>query len=298
MRAEVSASLCSPEDRPVSMKVDPVKLDSRLSGTPTVSADPIELELPEMTVSVPEVTVELPNPTLNVTLGVGDSGVVEYLEGVREFIDSLQLGSVDPPELPDPNHVLLAAAAIVAVGPDILRAIALPKLELDVELTLGDVKISTDQALTIDGGEMRLHSVPATDDVLPLRVNADLDDTGMTALLDGLRAALTGCLVLNGGDPPPAPPGPPATVLGVDGKVDTNKKILILTIHGQGFGPVQGTVVLSQVGLSLTPVQFVSWTDQEIEVIFQPIPPPGAYAVTVTTAQGVSTQPLPVTVSG
>src|ERR1700738_3572391 len=100
MRAEVSASLCSPEERPVTLKVDPVKLESRLSGTPTVSADPIQLELPEMTVSVPEVTVELPNPTLNVTFEVGDSGIVEYLEGVRDFIDSLQLGSIDPPELP------------------------------------------------------------------------------------------------------------------------------------------------------------------------------------------------------
>ena len=289
MRAEVSASLCSPEDRPVSLRVEPVKLDTRLSGTPTVSADPIELELPEMTVSVPEVTVELPNPTLNVTLGVGDSGVVEYLEGVRDFIDSLQLGSIDPPELPDPNHVLLAAAAMFAVGPDILRAIALPKLELDAELTLGDVKISTDQALTIDGGEMRLHGVPITDDVLPLRVNAHLDDTGMTALLDGVRAALTGCLVLNGGDPPPAPPAPPTTALEASAKVDKNKKILTVTIQGHGFGAVQGTVVLSQGSLVLTPVQ-TSWTDQTIEVVFQPIPPQGAYVVTVTTAQGVSSQ--------
>jgi hypothetical protein len=283
MRAEVSASLCSPEDRPVSLKVDPVKLDTRLSGTPTVSADPIELELPEMTVSVPEVTVELPNPTLNVTFGVGDSGIVEYLEDIRGFIQSLQLVP------PDPNDLLLLGAALLAIGPAAIGPILLPKLELNVELKLGDVKISTDQALTIDGGEMRLHGVPITDDVLPLRVNADLDDTGMTALLDGVRAALTGCLVLNGGDPPPAPPAPPTTALEASAKVDNNKKILTVTIQGQGFGAVQGTVVLSQGSLVLTPVQ-TSWTDQTIEVVFQPIPPSGGYVVTVTTAQGVSSQ--------
>ena len=54
MRAEVSASLCSPEERPVSLKLDPVKLDTRLSGTPSVSADPVEVELPEITVTVPK----------------------------------------------------------------------------------------------------------------------------------------------------------------------------------------------------------------------------------------------------
>ena len=69
MRAEVSASLCSPEERPVSLKIDPVKLDTRLSGTPSVSADPVEVELPEITVTVPEMTVELPNPTLTMSLG-------------------------------------------------------------------------------------------------------------------------------------------------------------------------------------------------------------------------------------
>jgi hypothetical protein len=289
MRAEVSASLCSPEDRPASLTIDPVKLDARSSGTPTVSADPIEVELPDITVTVPEITVELPNPTLNVTFGVGDSGVVEYLEGVRAFLQSL-----DPS---DPSDIALGAAALLAIGPDLIRAVALPKLELEAELEFGELKISADEALAIDTGRIRLHSVPATDDVLPVKIAADLDETGVTALLDGMRATLTGCLVLNGGDPPPAPPAPPATVQGVDVKVDADKKLLVLIIHGQGFGPVQGTVVLSQVGLSLTPVQFVSWTDQEIEVIFQPIPPPGAYAVTVTTAQGVSTQPLPVTVS-
>jgi hypothetical protein len=288
MRAEVSASLCSPEDRPVSLKLDPVKLDTRLSGTPSVSVDPVEVELPEISVTVPEIIVELPSPTLNVTLGVGDSGVVEYLDGVRDFINSLGDSAEDG---------LLKAAALLAIGPDLIRAIALPKLELEAEVDLGDLKISADDSLTIDTGRLRFHGAPVDDDVLPFKIAADLDNAGMTAVLESVRAALTGCLVLNGGDPPPAPPAPPATVLGVDVKVDTNKKILILTIHGQGFGPVQGTVVLSQVALSLTPVQYASWTDQEIEVIFQPIPPPGAYAVTVTTAQGVSMPPASVTVS-
>jgi hypothetical protein len=296
MRAEVSASLCSPEDQPVSLKLDPVKLDTRLSGTPSISADPIEVELPEITVTVPEITVELPSPTLNVTLGVGDSGVVEYLEGVRAFIQSLQLGSVDPPELPDPTDVALAAAALLAIGPDVIRAIALPKLELEAELELGDLKISADDSLTIDTGRVRLHGVPVDDDVLPVKVAADLDNTGMTAVLESVRAALTGCLVLNGGDPPPAPCAPTATVLDVKATVDTNNKWLVLIIQGQGFGTVQGTVTLSQAGVSLTPLQFTSWTDQLIEVIFQPIPNPGAYAVTVTTAQGVSTPPASVTV--
>ena len=53
MRAEVSASLCSPEEPPVSLKLDPVKLDTRLSGTPSISVDPVEVELPEITVTVP-----------------------------------------------------------------------------------------------------------------------------------------------------------------------------------------------------------------------------------------------------
>jgi hypothetical protein len=288
MRAEVSASLCSPEDRPVSLKIDPVKLDAQLSGTPTISADPAEVELPEITVTVPEVTLELPNPTLTVTLGFGTN--IEYLEDLLTFLKSL--------DADDAMEAVVLAEGLLALPGEVARALALPSLRAEAQLTLGDVKISADQALTIDTGRVRLHGVPVTDDVLPLKVSADLDNAGMTALLDGVRAALTGCLVLNGGDPPPAPPAPPATVLGVDVKVDANKKLLVLIIHGQGFGPVQGTVVLTQVGLSLTPVQFVSWTDQEIEVIFQPIPPPGAYAVTVTTAQGVSTQPLPVTVSG
>ncbi len=288
MRAEVSASLCSPEERPVSLKIDPVKLDTRLSGTPSVSADPVEVELPEITVTVPELTVELPNPTLTMSLGFGDSGVVEYLEDIRDFIDSLGDSA---------EELALKAAAALAATTDVIRAVALPKLEFEIELELGDLKISADDSLTIDTGRVRLHGVPVDDDVLPVKIAADLDNTGMTAVLESVRAALTGCLVLNGGDPPPAPAAPPATVLGVDVKVDANKKILILTIHGQKFGPVQGTVVLSQVGLSLTPVQYASWTDQEIEVIFQPIPPAGAYAVTVTTAQGVSMPPASVTVS-
>ena len=285
MRAEVSASLCSPEERPVSLKLDPVKLDTRLSGTPSVSADPIEVELPEMTVTVPEVTVELPTPTLNVTLGVGDSGVVEYLEGVRDFINSL--GN-------SPEDVVLKGAALLAIGPDLIRAIALPKLELEVELELGNLKISADDSLTVDTGRIRLHGVPVDDDVLPVTIGADLDNTGMTAVLESVRAALTGCLVLNGGDPSPAPCAPTATVLDVKTKVDTNKKLLVLIIQGHGFGTVQGTVALSQAGVSLTPQQFTSWTDQLIEVIFQPIPNPGAYAVTVTTAQGVSTPPVSI----
>ncbi len=227
MRAEVSASLCSPEERPVSLKLDPVKLDTRLSGTPSISADPIEVELPEITVTVPEITVELPSPTLNVTLGVGDSGVVEYLEGVRAFIQSLQLGSVDPPELPDPTDVALAAAALLAIGPDVIRAIALPKLELEAELELGDLKISADDSLTIDTGRVRLHGVPVDDDVLPVKIAADLDNGGMTAVLESVRAALTGCLVLNGGDPPPAPCAPTAAVLKAKAEVDTNQKWLV-----------------------------------------------------------------------
>lgn len=281
MRAELSASLCSPEERPVSLRVDPVKLDARLSGTPTVSADPIELELPEITVTVPEITVEFPNPSLRVTLGIGTGNVVEYLESMRAFMRSL-----DPLDVTD---IAIGIAATGALGLGAIQAILVPNLELEAELTLGEVKISADQALTIDGGDVRLHGVPVTDDVLPLRISADLDETGMAALLDGVRAALTGCLVLNGGDPPPAPPAPPATALEATAKVDNNKKILTVTIHGQGFGAVQGTVVLSQGSLALTPVQ-TSWTDQTIEVVFQPIPPPGGYVVTVTTAQGVSSQ--------
>ena len=288
MRAEVSASLCSPEERPVSLKLDPVKLDTRLSGTPSVSVDPVEVELPEITVTVPEITVELPSPTLNVTVGVGDSGVVEYLDGVRDFINSLG----DSPE-----DVILKGAALLAIGPDLIRAVALPKLELEAELEFGDLKISADDSLTIDTGRIRLHGVPVDDDVLPVTVSADLDNTGVTAVLESVRAALTGCLVLNGGDPPPAPCAPTATVLDVKTKVDTNKKLLVLIIQGHGFGTVQGTVALTQAGVSLTPQQFTTWTDELIEVIFQPIPPPGAYAVTVTTAQGVSMPPASVTVS-
>ena len=288
MRAEVSASLCSPEERPVSLKLDPVKLDTRLSGTPSVSVDPVEVELPEITVTVPEITVELPSPTLTVTVGVGDSGVVEYLDGVRDFINSLG----DSPE-----DGLLKAAALLAIGPDLIRAVALPKLELEAELELGDLKISADNSLTIDTGRVRLHGVPVEDDVLPVKIAAGLDNAGMTAVLESVRAALTGCLVLNGGDPPPAPCAPTATVLDVKAKVDTNQKLLVLIIQGHGFGTVQGTVALTQAGVSLTPQQFTTWTDELIEVIFQPIPPPGAYAVTVTTAQGVSMPPASVTVS-
>jgi hypothetical protein len=279
MRAEVSASLCSPEDRPVSLKVDPVKLDTRLSGTPSVSADPAEVQLPEITVTVPEVTVELPNPTLTVTLGFGTN--IEYLEGLLTFLKSL--------DADDAMEAVVLAEGLIALPGEVARALAFPSLRAEVELTLGDVKISADQALTIDTGRVRLHGVPVTDDVLPLKVSADLDNAGMTALLDGVRAALTGCLVLNGGDPPPAPPAPPTTALEASAKVNKNKNILTVTIQGQGFGAVQGTVVLSQGSLVLTPVQ-TSWTDQIVEVVFQPIPPSGGYVVTVTTAQGVSSQ--------
>jgi hypothetical protein len=279
MRAEVSASLCSPEERPVSLKIDPVKLDARLSGTPAVSADPAEVELPEITVTVPEVTVELPNPTLTVTLGFGTN--IEYLEDLLTFLKSL--------DADDAMEAVVLAEGLIALPGEVARALAFPSLRAEAELTLGDVKMSADQALTIDTGRVRLHGVPVTDDVLPLKVSADLDNAGMTALLDGVRAALTGCLVLNGGDPPPAPPAPPTTALEASAKVDKNKKILTVTIHGQGFGAVQGTVVLSQGSLVLTPVQ-TSWTDQTIEVVFQPIPPSGGYVVTVTTAQGVSSQ--------
>ena len=279
MRAEVSASLCSPEDRPVSLKVDPVKLDTRLSGTPTVSADPAEVELPEITVTVPEVTVELPNPTLTVTLGFGTN--FEYLEDLLTFLKSLDAG--------DAMEAVVLAEGLIALPGEVARALAFPSLRAEAELTLGDVKISADQALTIDTGRVRVHGVPVTDDVLPLKVSADLDNAGMTALLDGVRAALTGCLVLNGGDPPPAPPCPPTTALEATAKVDDVKKILTVTIQGQGFGAVEGTVELRQGNLGLTPIQ-QSWTDQTIEAVFQPIPPPGGYVVTVTTAQGVVSQ--------
>lgn len=279
MRAEVSASLCSPEERPVSLKIDPVKLDARLSGTPAVSADPAEVELPEITVTVPEVTVELPNPTLTVTLGFGTN--IEYLEDLLTFLKSLDAG--------DAMEAVVLAEGLLALPGEVARALAFPSLRAEAKLTLGDVKMSADQALTIDTGRVRLHGVPVTDDVLPLRVNADLDNAGMTALLDGIRAALTGCLVLNGGDPPPAPPAPPTTALEASAKVDKKKNVLTVTIQGQGFGAAQGTVVLSQGSLVLTPVQ-TSWTDQTIEAVFQPIPPSGGYVVSVTTAQGVSSQ--------
>ena len=290
MRAELSASLCSPEERPVSLKVDPVKAEARLSGSPAISADPLELDLPEVTVTVPDVTIKLPNPHLTVTLGVGTDNVVEYLENMRSFLHSLDpLGdpAVDGP---------IAVAALAALGPGVIPALALPKLEVEAEFTLGEIEISTDTPLSIDAGDIRLHGVPVSGDTQPLTIGADLDDSGLSAVLDGVRAALTGCLVLNGGEHPPPPPAPPSAVLGVEVKVDKNKKLLVLIIQGQGFGSVQGTVVLSQVGVSLTPVQYAAWTDQTIEAIFQPIPPQGAYAVTVTTAQGVSTQPFAVSV--
>ena len=223
------------------------------------------------------------------TLGVGDSGVVEYLDGVRDFINSLG----DSPE-----DVVLKGAALLAIGPDLIRAVALPKLEIEaMNWSSGILKISADNSLTIDTGRVRLHGVPVDDDVLSVKIAADLDSAGMTAVLESMRAALTGCLVLNGGDPPPAPCAPTATVLDVKAKVDTNQKLLVLIIQGHGFGTVQGTVALTQAGVSLTPQQFTTWTDKLIEVIFQPIPPPGAYAVTVTTAQGVSMPPASVTVS-
>ena len=301
MRAELDASLCIPEERPVNLKLDPVKVDARLSGTPGVAVSPVAVDLPAITVTLPGLTVELPSPTVTATVGLAGDNVVEYLTGMRTFMQSLNpLGSLGPPlVLPDPTDVFIFAAAVAALGPGVLKALALPTLEAEVKVTLGKLKISSDQPLVIDTGQIKLHGVPTAGDDQPITVGADLGDTGVAAALDAVKVALSGCVVLNGGDPPappPPPPPPPPTVLGIDVKTDDAKKGLHVEIRGQGFGAPQGQgfVVLNQMGLALSPDRYEAWTDVRIAVTFRPVPAPGAYAITVTTAQGLSTQPMPL----
>lgn len=320
MRAEVTASLCSPEDRPIEFEVDPTRVGVDLSGTPSATLSPLELELPVIAMTVPKLTVSLPTPKL--TIGIEPTGVqtiIASLKAVREF-----LGSLDTP-INDPGNLLSSIASgdiiasigsfvdlstitqdelldsmIFATAPALIGlALIQPALALKAtaQLELGTMEVELDGNVSIDMGAVRLHGVPVQGNDDPLTASVDLDATGLEAVIDGLRATLKGCVVLNGGEPPPPPDKPPPTVLNVTYEREVNG-YLRLAISGQGFGAQQdqGSVELRSSSAVFSPVSYDEWTEHHIEVTFQPDPGLGGYSVVVIGANGKGAAPVPLVV--
>lgn len=317
MRAEVTASLCSPEDRPIELAVDPTRVGVNLSGTPSATLSPLELELPVIAMTVPKLTVSLPTPKLTIEIEpTGVQTIICSLEAVKNY-----LGSLETP-INDPGNLLSSIASgdiiasigsfidlstitqeelldsmIFATAPALIGlALIQPALALKAtaQLELGTMEVELDGNVSIDMGTVRLHGVPDDD---PITASVDLDATGLEAVIDGLRATLKGCVVLNGGEPPPAPDKPPPTVLNVTYEHKVNG-YLRLAISGQGFGAQQGqgSVELRSSSAVFSPNSYDGWAEDLIEAIFQPDPGFGGYSVVVIGANGKAAAPVPLVV--
>lgn len=292
MRAELDASLCIPKDQPVSLTVDEIGVDARVSGTPHVTISPIELGLPDVTVTIPDVTITLPAPTLSLKVNSGTTNALaDYFYAMYNLLDS-----VTPTDTIAKVEIFAAASFALPAGA--IKALALPALEVDVALNLGQLKIDFDKPLKVDVGAFTLHS---DREEPPVTVGADLGNSGVAVSVDPLHAAVAGCVVLNGGDPP----CPPSTgerphslrprLIELHKDVNPDKTTVELSLHGQGFGAAQGAVSLTAPGISLSPLQYIAWADSVLRVKFH-VATPGAYAVVLTTAMGVTSDPIALTV--
>jgi hypothetical protein len=321
MRAEVAASLCSPEDRPIEAKVDPTNAGLSLSGKPVLTIAPLELELPVVSVAVPDFVLDL--PTLNLTVGLEPTGVssaIESLTSVRAFLKGLNL------PIEDPNKLLSAIAAgdiggvisglfdvaqvdfeevidslIFATAPALIAmAVAQPALAIKVaaKLDLGKIEVGLKGPVTINTGKFRLHGVPVQGNDQPLEASVDLDDASLDAVFEGLRATLKGCIVLNGGEPPPRtePDEPPPVIERIEVDRDPDNSFVTLAIGGRGFGDSQGSGVVRLVTAhtSALATAYDAWSDGYIRARFAPSPAPGTYNVEVVSANNVVSMREPV----
>lgn len=292
MRAELDASLCIPKDQAVTLSIDEIAADARISGTPSATISPIALELPTIAVEIPNVTLTLPAPTLSVKVGFGTTNVLaDYLSAMAAVLDPLTPNGLLPT---DPADIAVLAAGIVGLTAGVAKAVLAPTIEIDVTLNLGQAKLSFDKPLTVKAGAFQLHGIA---NVPPITLGADLGNSGVAASLDPLKAALSGCLVLNGGDPPCGPPGEPRpmgprpTMTRVEKKGGATSTNVQLIIHGHGFGAPQGTVSLKTPGIALSPTQYLLWSDTEIRAAFN-VQTPGPYAATLTSAMGITSDPI------
>jgi hypothetical protein len=292
MRAELDASLCIPKDKAITLGIDEIAVDARVSGTPSATISPIALELPTIAVEIPNVTLTLPAPTLSVKVNFGTTNALaDYLSAMAAVLDPLTPNGLPPT---DPADIAVLAAGILALPLGVAKALLAPSIEVDVTLNLGQAKITFDKPLTVQTGAFRLHGIA---NVPPITLGADFGNSGVAASLDPLKAALSGCLVLNGGDRPcgplgePRPTGPVPTVARVEKKGGATSTNVQLIIHGHGLGASQGTVSLRTPGIALSPTQYLLWSDTEVRAAFN-VQNPGAYAATVTSATGITSDPI------
>lgn len=276
MRAELDASLCVPEKHPVSVEVDPMKAEVGLSGKPGVDVTPLRLMLPKVSVDAPDLTLNLPDPRVTITVSTGN-GLLTYLQDLSNFINGLGGSAGD----------VAVAALLVGTGGAFLavgaaQALLMPSLRIDVATNLGEFKLTGDTPMTIDFGALRLHAESIKEDVRPMGLDIDLDNAKLNLVIDKLKAALSGCVVLNGGNPPDvfppcgqsSPPTKPI-VRSIQKDYDEGRKPpggsgiprLNVEITGDDFGQNRGQsqVVLNRQGASFTPSDYGHWDDTRSE---------------------------------
>jgi hypothetical protein len=146
--------------------------------------------------------------------------------------------------------------------------------------------------LTVSFGDLLIEADP---DKHAIAVEIDLDDASLDAAFQGLKAALQGCLVLNGGEKPAAPI-PTATPL----KASTRRGT-VFTIQGHGFGAVRapsGAVKFTHDATgSQRDFQVLMWTDTVIHAKVPTSTPTGPGHLFVINSQGVASQPVSFTVT-
>lgn len=293
MRAELKASLCSPKESPVSLQLDPTQLTVGLSGKPQVSLPPLEVQLPNIDVGLPDVTLNLPSPSLHLEVGLSNP--------LKDLVDTIAAGVAAG----DPIWIAISLAAITnpAVLLGLLAVQPPPRLTVDADVTLGTAKLTLSKGVTVDLDRLAVHGVPTTGSRQPVSVALDLDDANVAASLDAIRAVLQGCLVLNGGEPesstPPPPPPPPPPIENVEIEYVPEKKQIIFTIFGSGFGPTQGTGRVELRGASVVylPDSYPQWTDTRVKAIFAHAMSPGAYALVVVNSAGGVSSAHPVSIT-
>lgn len=302
MRAELDASLCIPQDQPIKAKVDPSDIDVRLSGTPGVTVSPVAFGLPTVSVTIPNITFTPPSLNLSLDIGFGTDQLANYITSI---VAALNLIPVTLNPL-DPATILWAAllpAVILGAG----KAILTPEVSITAALVPGPITLQLDKPFSVSLGEFSLHGLQAAGNNQPMTVTADLGNTGVAAKIEPTTAELSGCVVLNGGDPPcaPHPPHPhheppPAVhpvVRDVEKKRGADAKQLLVTVHGQALGvaPGVGSVVLKTTSATHTPTAYALWSDNLVTALFSPVPPNGNYVLVVTGSSGLVANVVPLT---
>lgn len=289
MRAELAASLCIPKDQALSVEIDPLSIDARVSGKPSVAIQPFEVELPTIEVTFPTVIVDIPSPQLKVSLTPGTDPLAAFVASMVPVLQSVKYFDFAQA----PNQAIFGTAVTALMVAHALTALALPSVSVDAKLTLGQVKLHVDGALAVKFGKVRVHAVPIGGPDQELKVGLDLGDSGIAVKTDALKAGLSGCVVLNGGDPlhtvPPPPTVPPGPrVFDIIPSVDRDRTTLKITVMGEGFGQPQGKggLLVKDQTQSYVPGQYLLWSENTIVVAFRPALSAGPYSVDLRDANG------------